>query len=73
MQKIRLDIEDEHIKLASQLGTIYLALSYGVPAGLPETMDVASQVAVAAGLKALKSTWIVTGTTNDPAEWRVTE
>lgn len=47
--------------------------SYGVPAGLAETMDIAAQVAVAAGLEALKSAGLVSGKSNDPAEWKLPE
>lgn len=61
------------IKVAAQLGSIDLTDSYGVPAGLAETMDIAAQVAVAAGLEALKSAGLVSGKSNDPAEWKLPE
>ena len=61
------------IKVAAQLGTVDLSDSYGVPAGLAETMDIAAQVAVAAGLEALKSAGLVSGKSNDPAEWKLPE
>ncbi|KAK1736800.1 hydroxymethylglutaryl-CoA synthase [Skeletonema marinoi] len=61
------------IKVAAQLGTIDLTDSYGVPAGLAETMDIAAQVAVAAGLEALKSAGLVSGKSNDPSEWKLPE
>ena len=61
------------MKLAAQLGYLDLSASYGVPAGLAETMDVAAQVAVAAGMEALKSAGLVSGNTNDPNEWLLPE
>ena len=61
------------IKVAAQLGTLDLTDSYGVPAGLAETMDIAAQVAVAAGLEALKSAGLVSGNSNDPSEWKLPE
>jgi 3-oxoacyl-(acyl-carrier-protein) synthase len=73
VQKIAVDSQDEVIKLAAQLGDIDLTASYGVPAGLAETMDVAAQVAVAAGMEALKSAKLVTGRTADPHEWMLPE
>jgi 3-oxoacyl-(acyl-carrier-protein) synthase len=47
--------------------------STGVPFGLAQTMDVAAQVAVAAGMEALKDAGLVSGRTNDPAEWMLPE
>mmetsp|Transcript_10824 Transcript_10824/g.16500 ORF Transcript_10824/g.16500 Transcript_10824/m.16500 type:complete len:1124 (+) Transcript_10824:47-3418(+) len=61
------------IKVAAQLGTLDLTDSYGVPTGLAETMDIAAQVAVAAGLEALKSAGLVSGKSNDPSEWKLPE
>jgi hypothetical protein len=72
-QKIKVDNEAEVIKLAAQLGRFDLSASYGVPPGLAETMDVAAQVAVAAGMEALKSAGLVKGTTNDPTDWMLPE
>lgn len=72
-QRIKVDNEGEVIKLAAQLGSFDLSASYGVPPGLAETMDVAAQVAVAAGMEALKSAGLVKGSTNDPAEWKLPE
>jgi hypothetical protein len=69
----RVDTEAEVIKLAAQLGTLDLSASYGVPRGLAETMDVAAQVAVAAGMEALKSAGLVSGKSNDPTEWVLPE
>ena len=66
-----MNTEAQNIKLAAQLGTIDLSLSYGVPSGLAETMDIASQVAVAAGLEALKSARLVTGRKNELSEWKI--
>uniref|UniRef100_A0A7S2LNP4 Hydroxymethylglutaryl-CoA synthase n=1 Tax=Leptocylindrus danicus TaxID=163516 RepID=A0A7S2LNP4_9STRA len=65
--------EAKLIQLAAQLGHLSLVDAYGVPPGLAQTMDVAAQIAVAAGLEALKSAGLVTGRTNDPLEWRLKE
>jgi len=73
IQKIPVNTEAKHIKLAAQLGNLDLSVSYGVPSGLAETMDIAAQVAVAAGLEALKSACLVSGKTNDPSEWKLSE
>ncbi|KAI2497300.1 hydroxymethylglutaryl-CoA synthase [Fragilaria crotonensis] len=67
------DSHDKAIKLAAQLGKIDLTASYGVPKGLAETMDIAAQVAVAAGMEALKSAGLVRGKSADPAEWKLPE
>jgi hypothetical protein len=69
----KVDSEVEVIKLAAQLGALDLSASYGVPEGLAETMDVAAQVAVAAGMEALKSAGLVGGKSNDPTEWLLPE
>jgi 3-oxoacyl-(acyl-carrier-protein) synthase len=62
---------DSVIQLAAQLSSLDLSASYGVPPGLAQTMDVAAQVAVAAGMEALKNAGLVSGRTNDPNEWRL--
>lgn len=36
-------------------------------------MDIAAQVAVAAGMEALKSAGLVSGKSNDPSEWKLPE
>jgi hypothetical protein len=72
-KRFKVDTETEVIKLAAQLGAFDLSASYGVPKGLAETMDVAAQVAVAAGMEALKSAGLVSGKSNDPAEWLLPE
>lgn len=61
------------IQLAAQLGRMELTDDYGVPAGLAQTMDIAAQVAVAAGLEALKNAGLVSGRSNDPSEWVLPE
>lgn len=61
------------IQVAAQLGHLDLNASYGVAEGLAETMDIAAQVAVAAGLEALKSAGLVSGKSNDPSEWKIPE
>ena len=66
-----LQSDDAVIQLAAQLGTLDLTASYGVPPGLAQTMDVAAQVAVAAGLEALKNAGLVSGQSSDPNEWRL--
>jgi len=63
------DTEDGVIKLAAQLGLLNLSDAYGVPPGLAQTMDVAAQVAVAAGMEALKDAGLISGKTNKPSEW----
>ena len=73
LEKIPVDSEEKAIKLAAQLGTIDLTASYGVPKGLAETMDIAAQVAVAAGMEALKSAGLVSGKSADPEEWKLPE
>lgn len=73
-EKIKVDSESKVIKLAAQLKDSFcLTTSYGVPAGLAETMDIAAQVAVAAGMEALKSAGLVSGKSNDPKEWLLPE
>lgn len=67
------DTEEAVIKLAAQLGSLSLPESYGVARGLADTMDVAAQVAVAAGLEALKSAGLVSGKSSDPEEWVLPE
>jgi hypothetical protein len=72
-ERIPLTSDKDVIKVAAQLGPLDLNASYGVPEGLAETMDIAAQVAVAAGLEALKSAGLVSGKTNDPSEWKLPE
>lgn len=73
IKKVPVDTESKIIKLAAQLGEVNLSADYGVPSGLAETMDIAAQVAVAAGLEALKSAGLVSGKCNDPNEWKLPE
>jgi len=72
-KRFPVDSENDIIKLAAQLGPVDLTALYGVPPGLAETMDVAAQVAVAAGLEALKSAGLVSGKTNDAKDWVLPE
>merc|ERR1719217_1038964 len=65
-KRMKVDTEADIIKIAGTLGSFDLSASYGVPAGLAETMDIAAQVAVAAGMEALKSAGLVSGKSNDP-------
>ena len=67
------DNESKVIKLAAQLGSFDMTESYGVPAGLAQTMDLAAQVAVAAGMEALKNAGLVSGTSSHPEEWKLPE
>lgn len=73
--KKELCTSDKVIQLAAQLQicTIDLSGRYGVPPSLAETMDVAAQVAVAAGMEALKSAGLVSGQSNHPTEWKLAE
>ena len=73
IEKLPVDSYENAIKLSAQLGSIDLTASYGVPKGLAETMDIAAQVAVAAGMEALKSAGLVSGRSADPAEWKLPE
>ena len=73
VEKVPVDSAAAAIKLAAQLGEFNLTDSYGVPVSLAQTMDVAAQVAVAAGMEALKNAGLVTGRSNDPAEWMLPE
>lgn len=72
-ERFPISSDREVIKVAAQLGPLDLNASYGVPEGLAETMDIAAQVAVAAGLEALKSAGLVSGKSNDPSEWKLPE
>ena len=72
-ERIPISSDKDVIKVAAQLGPLDLTANYGVPEGLAETMDIAAQVAVAAGLEALKSAGLVSGKTNDPSEWKLPE
>lgn len=72
-ERLKVDDESKIIKLAAQLGSFNLSTSYGVPPGLAETMDISAQVAVAAGMEALKSAGLVKGRSNDPMEWKIPE
>jgi len=64
---------EQCIQLAAQLDSIDLSAAYGEPPGLAKTMDVAAQVAVAAGMEALKDAGLVSGKSNDPKEWVLPE
>lgn len=72
-QRVPVDNEMGVIKIAAQLGCCDLTKSYGVSEGLAQTMDIAAQVAVAAGLEALKDAGLVSGKSNDPKEWMLPE
>lgn len=65
-KKVWVENECNVIQLAAQLGSVDLTDMYGVPPGLAETMDVAAQVAVAAGMEALESAGLVPGKSSDP-------
>ena len=72
-QRVLVNDEVGVIKIAAQLGCCDLTKSYGVSEGLAQTMDIAAQVAVAAGLEALKDAGLVSGKSNDPKEWMLPE
>ena len=72
-QRVLVNDEVGVIKIAAQLGCCDLNKSYGVSEGLAQTMDIAAQVAVAAGLEALKDAGLVSGKSNDPKEWMLPE
>jgi len=65
--------QSDGIKFAAQLRNFSLTEQYGVAKGLAETMDVAAQVAVAAGLEALKNAGLVSGKTNCAKDWILAE
>jgi hydroxymethylglutaryl-CoA synthase len=69
----RVPVGTDVIRLAAQLGEFDLTTSYGVTEGLAKTMDLAAQVAVAAGLEALKNAGLVRGRSNNPEEWKLPE
>jgi len=70
--RIPVKTRDDAVKLAAQLGTIDLT-EYGVTESIAKTMDTAAQVAVAAGLEALKAANLVEGLPGDIASWRLPE
>jgi len=65
------DKAEHMIQVSSTLGSFSLTDSYGVPQSLAKTMDVAAQVAVAAGMEAMKDAGLVTGGSSDPSAWKV--
>ena len=73
VERFSVDQESALIQIAAQLGHLSLVDAYGVPPGLAQTMDLAAQIAVAAGLEALKDAGLVTGRSSDPREWEVFE
>jgi len=72
-KKIQVKNDDEVIHLAGVLGSLDMTRSYGVPPGLAKTMDLASQVAVAAGLEALKDAGLVSGASSNLNDWKLPE
>ncbi|KAL7508844.1 hypothetical protein ACHAXN_005918 [Cyclotella atomus] len=72
-ERFAVNSDKDVIQVAAQLGHLDLNACYGVAEGLAETMDIAAQVAVAAGLEALKSAGLVSGRSNDPSEWKIPE
>jgi 3-oxoacyl-(acyl-carrier-protein) synthase len=73
IKKMPVDSELGVIKLAAKVGSLDLSESYGIPPGLAQTMDIAAQLAVAAGMEALKDAGLVSGLSNDPSEWKLSE
>jgi 3-oxoacyl-(acyl-carrier-protein) synthase len=72
-KRVPVDDDSQAIKLAAQLGNFDLTSAYGVSESLAKTMDVAAQVAVAAGMEALKDAGLVSGRSSDPKEWLLPE
>jgi len=68
-QKVRISAHEHNINLCASIGQQLDLQSYGVPAGICNTMDRAVQVAVAAGLEALKDAGIVTGEGQGTEGW----
>ena len=66
--KIPLKTHESNIQLCATIGNFNLT-SYGVPESIASTMDRAVQVAVAAGLEALKDAKIVTGEGEGLSGW----
>ena len=66
--KIPIKTHDANIQLCATIGNFNLT-SYGVPESIASTMDRAVQVAVAAGLEALKDAKIVTGEGDGLSGW----
>ena len=66
--KIPIKTHDANIQLCATIGNFNLT-SYGVPESIASTMDRAVQVAVAAGLEALKDAKIVTGEGEGLSGW----
>jgi hydroxymethylglutaryl-CoA synthase len=72
IKKLPVKSEADCIQLAAQLGSFSLDV-YGVSKGLSETMDVAAQVAVAAGMEALKCAKLVKGGSANSENWMLPE
>jgi 3-oxoacyl-(acyl-carrier-protein) synthase len=68
--KIPITKHEETINLCASLGDFDLT-SYGVSQSIASTMDVSVQVAVAAGLEALKDAGIVSGIGTDLSRWEL--
>ena len=66
--KVPIKSHDANIQLCATIGNFNLT-SYGVPESIASTMDRAVQVAVAAGLEALKDAKIVTGEGEGLSGW----
>ena len=64
---------DDMISVAAQLASLSLSETYGIPKGLVDTMDVAAQVAVAAGLEAMKDAGLVSGASPNLDDWKLGE
>jgi len=73
VERVPINNSDKVIQLAAQLSSVQLSCRYGVPKGLEETMDVAAQVALAAGLEAMKAARLLSGKSSDPSEWKLKE
>lgn len=70
LTKFPVDTYEKCINLAASLGKFSLS-SYGVSSSIVSTMDKAVQVAIAAGLEALKDAGIVTGVGEGTSGWEL--
>eukprot|EP00624_Nannochloropsis_granulata_P007034 evm.model.NODE_5962_length_8616_cov_28.606546.2 len=70
--KLAVDSEKKVMKLGAQLGRFDL-MAYGVSKAMVATMDTVVQVAIAAGLEALKDAGIVKGEGKDLSSWQLPE
>ncbi|KAJ1452871.1 thiolase-like protein [Pelagophyceae sp. CCMP2097] len=73
IEKVAVETPAQTIGVAARLGHLDLAERYGIAKPLCATMGCATQVAVAAGLEALRDAGLVEGRYGDAASWRLAE